>query len=111
MGRPNSFYMQYWWIAKSSGVVGAEPPPQGNNWPRGSTPEGFCNIPCRCGNSTAGVASFIKSCLREIEKGNIECQNNKTLYLVTERVKSTNLSTVTELVLLVIMQPHMALIS
>lgn len=84
MGRPNSFYAVLV-DPKSSGVVGAEPPPQGNDWPRGSTPEGYLRIYPVSADGTERVwRRSYESCLREIEKGNIECQNNKTLYLVTD---------------------------
>jgi len=84
IGRPNSFYAVLV-DPKNSTVVGAEPPPLGKQYPKGKTKEGYIRIYPVSADGTERVwRRSYESCKDEIERGNIECQNNKTLYLLTD---------------------------
>lgn len=84
VGRPNSFFAVLV-DPKTSKVVGAEEPPTGSNYPKGKTKDGFIRIYPTSADGTERVwRRSYESCLNEIENGNIECQNSKTLYLLSD---------------------------
>jgi adenine-specific DNA-methyltransferase len=84
IGRPNSFYAILV-DPKDSKVVGAEEPPRGNNYPRDKTKEGLIRIYPMSADGTERVwRRSYESCLKEIENENVECQNNRTLYLLSD---------------------------
>jgi len=84
IGRPNSFFAVLV-DPKNSKVVGAEEPPTGSNYPKGKTKDGFIRIYPTSADGTERVwRRSYESCLNEIENGNIECQNSKTLYLLSD---------------------------
>jgi adenine-specific DNA-methyltransferase len=84
IGRPNSFYAVLVDPTVSK-IVGAEPPPEGNDYPRGPTPDGLLRIYPVSDDGTERVwrRSF-QSFWQELEKGNLECVNNKTIYLKSD---------------------------
>jgi adenine-specific DNA-methyltransferase len=83
-GRPNSFYAVL--VDPDRGkVVGVEPPPRGIKYPADNTLEGFIRIYPLGSDGTERVwRRSYESCIEEIKRGNIECQNNKSLYLLTD---------------------------
>ena len=82
-GRPNSFYAILV-EPNTSKVVGAEKPPIANDYPKNKTADGFLRIYPLSADGTERVwRRSYESCLEEIQKGNIFCENNKTLYLRT----------------------------
>lgn len=84
IGRPNSFFAVLV-DPKNSKVIGAEEPPTGSNYPKGKTKDGFIRIYPTSADGTERVwRRSYESCLNEIENGNIECQNSKTLYLLSD---------------------------
>jgi len=84
IGRPNSFYAVLVDPTVSK-IVGAEPPPEGNDYPRGPTPDGLLRIYPVSDDGTERVwrRSF-QSFWQELKKGNLECVNNKTIYLKSD---------------------------
>ena len=84
-GRPNSFYCVLV-NPKTSSVVGLEPPPENDDYPREKTSEGFVRVypVSRDGTERVWRRSY-ESCLNEIEAGNLVCKNGRSLY-----IKSSN---------------------
>ena len=84
-GRPNSFYAVLVEPSTST-VVGAEPPPSGDNYPRGATSDGSIRIYPVSDDGTERVwrrsYKTIASC---IERGEVVCKNGKSLYLRTDQ--------------------------
>lgn len=86
-GRPNSFYAVLVDPATSK-IVGAEPPPRGDNYPKGKTSEGYLRIYPVSGDGTERVwRRSYESFFRELELGNLECVNNKTIYIKTNTLE------------------------
>lgn len=84
IGRPNSFFAVLIDPINSK-VVGIEEPPIDDNYPKGKTKDGFIRIYPLSTDGTERVwRRSYKSCLNEIASGNIECQNNKTLFLLSD---------------------------
>ncbi|PWH18786.1 MAG: site-specific DNA-methyltransferase [Anaerolineae bacterium] len=83
-GRPNSFYAVLV-NPVTSQVVGAEPPPRGGQYPRGATQDGLLRIYPVSEDGTERVwRRSYESFFEELSQGNIECVNNKTLYLKSD---------------------------
>jgi len=84
IGRPNSFYAVLV-DPNDSKVMGAEPPPKGNDYPKEPTPDGLLRVYPVGDDGTERVwrRSF-ESFWHELEKGNLECVNNKTIYLKSD---------------------------
>ncbi len=83
IGRPNSFYAVIV-DPVSNKVMGAEPPPIGDDFPIGVTEEGFLRFYPLSSDGTQRVwRRSYESCLLEIINNNIECKNT-TLYLLSD---------------------------
>ena len=84
-GRPNSFYAILV-NPDTSQIVGAEPPPSDQTYPRGKTKEGFVRIYPISEDGTERVwrrsYKTIHAC---IEKGEVIYKNGRSLYLVTDQ--------------------------
>ncbi|MEO0080835.1 MAG: DNA methyltransferase [candidate division WOR-3 bacterium] len=89
-GRPNSFYAVLV-DPSTSKIVGAEPPPQGDNYPKGETSRGYLRIYPVSEDGTERVwRRSYESFFRELALGNLECVCNKTVYIkpnIAERHK------------------------
>ncbi len=84
-GRPNSFYCVLI-NPETSTVVGLEPPPDADNYPRENTSEGFMRVYPVSADGTERVwRRSYESCLNEISAGNLICKNGQSLY-----IKSSN---------------------
>ena len=84
-GRPNSFYCVLV-NPETSSVVGLEPPPETDDYPREKTSDGFVRVYPVSRDGTERVwRRAYESCLNEIEAGNLVCKNGRSLY-----IKSSN---------------------
>ena len=85
-GRPKSFYCVLI-DPKSFKVIGIEPPPNTENYPRGNTKEGFVRLYPVSNDGTERVwRRTYKSCIDEISAGNLVCKNGRSLYIKTSNV-------------------------
>ena len=84
-GRPNSFYCVLV-NPETSEVVGLEPPPEADDYPRQDTGEGFRRIYPVSDDGTERVwRRSYESCLSEIQNGNLIYRGGKSLLLKTSR--------------------------
>lgn len=85
VGRPNSFYAVLV-NPDTSEVVGAEPPPTGPDYPRDKTEDGLIRIYPVSHDGTERVwRRSYKTIMSCIQRGEIVCKNNRSLYLATEQ--------------------------
>ena len=84
-GRPNSFYAVLV-DPDSSTVVDVEPPPESDIYPLDDNRDGLIRIyPIgRDGTERVWRRSY-KNAVKALQKGEIICKNNKTIYLVTDQ--------------------------
>ena len=88
-GRPNSFYAVLVDPATSQ-VIGAEPPPSGDEYPRGNTAEGYIRIyPVSDGGPERVWRRSYKTVMDCIAVGQLICKNGRSLYLVTGSDRET----------------------
>ena len=84
IGRPNSFYAILV-NPKTFKVMGAEEPPQGTDYPKEGTPEGWIRIyPIGTDGTERVWRRSYESFLNEYKKGNIICKNGVSIYQLIE---------------------------
>ena len=84
IGRPNSFYAILV-DPETSKIVGAEEPPQGTNYPKNNTPNGWLRIyPIGTDGTERVWRRSYKSFLKEYKKESIICKNGKSIYQIIE---------------------------
>ena len=78
--------MRYWLTLPKSIIVGTEPPPTGDDYPRDATQEGYIRIYPVSNDGTERVwrrsYKTVNDC---IKRGDIVCKNSRSLYLITDQ--------------------------
>ena len=84
IGRPNSFYAILV-EPKTFKIMGGENPPQGTDYPKENTPEGWIRIYPIGMNGTERVwRRSYESFMNEYSKGSIICKNGRSIYQIIE---------------------------